>query len=517
MRVVDLFAGSGGFSLGFTRAGMEVVAAYDFEPDAIAVHAANLPKVLRKGIKPVRLGGAEKHREADLTDLLTAAPDIADLRPDVVVGGPPCQAFSASGKRLGDDDPRARLTEAYAVAVAVSRPRYFVMENVPQAAASAVYRRAMRILKKAGYGISPEIVDMSWYNVGQARKRLVVFGALGEADGWATAYLNGMKGDRRTTVRDVLGDSVGDVFFRMGHRAEDRVSFRSADEPGPTVTTTADRRQTGPDGYVVTKSDAAFLERTGAYFLYPGGSSSAGTSNLDEPSPTLTRRAADAPGPGYKPRPGDVVDVNTLPLLSLEQLAQLAGYPSDWIWHPNPNKPLSKAARMLMIANSVPAPFSEVCARVLLAHSKGEPPAVTLPVELPVGFARWLAGPGGIAKEHVRQRMSEARSAARLLNGREIMTSEDAVRHLHAAPGFQALGKSRRSNLVVALRHLYDYMDKDVRLAHAAAEDLAQRRDDEEPTAPFPVSFRLRKQEPDPIAWEEEDHEDGEERLEAAE
>ncbi|KQT51183.1 hypothetical protein ASG43_21500 [Aureimonas sp. Leaf454] len=513
MRIVDLFAGSGGFSLGFKRAGCDIVGAWDFEPDAIAVHAANMPCPPQGRIVPFPMRKPRKQRQADLTDLLSAAPTIADMRPDVIVGGPPCQAFSPSGKRLGDADPRAKLTEAFAVCVATARPRHFIMENVPQAQGSRVYRRAMAILRRAGYGISEDIVDMSWYGVGQARQRLIVFGALGEADGWATAYLEGAKATRRTTVRDVLGDSVGSVYFRMGHRSEDRVSFRSADEPGVTLTTTADRKQTGKGGYVVTKSDEQFFLRSDLYFVYPGGSSSCGTSSLDEPASTITRRAGDAPGPSYKPRKGDVLDVHSLPLLSFEQLAQLAGYPVDWNWDPNPAKPLTKASKMLMIANSVPAPFSELCARILLAHSRGEPPASTLPVAIPPGFARWLVEEGAIAQENVSQRMSDARAALRLLNGRKVKSAEDAEHRLHAAPGFEEMGRGRRSNLTTALRLVCRFMEK-LDLAEkakikakkaAVVADLMeaqQRHIDEEPTGVFPASFvRLRKKaEPDATA-----------------
>ncbi len=504
MRVVDLFAGSGGFSLGFKRAGFDLVGAFDLEPDAMAVHAANLPRVHRIGFRPPTPGGSAVHRTADLTDLLTAVPEISDLRPDVIIGGPPCQAFSPSGKRLGDEDPRARLTEAFAVAVAASAPRYFIMENVKEVASSAVFARAMRMLRRAGYGLSPELVDMSLHGVGQARKRMVVFGALHEADGWARAYLEGMRQPRPTTVRDVLGDEAGDVYFRMGHRSEDRVSFRSVDAPGVTVTTTADRRFTGAEGYVVTAADEAFLRSHGTYFMYPGGSSSSGTHSVDQPAATLTRRAGDGPGPNYVPRKGDTLDVQTLPLLTFEQLARLAGYPADWNWQPDPTRKLSKAARMLMIANSVPSPFSEVCGRVILAHDRNDPPGITLPVELPQGFAHWLAGPGGVPREHAGQRVSEARSAVRLLNGRACLRHEDAMRHLHAAPGFEDLSKSRRSNLNVALRLLYAYLDTLSPVDEAAHMEAMEREDAEAAPTVFPRSFvRVRHGEQAEAGWDE--------------
>lgn len=406
MRVVDLFSGAGGFSLGLTRAGCQIVATYENAPIPNAVHAANLPKVPRQRfLGPfVRPGGLGVHREADLTDLLAHAPDIADLRPDVVVGGPPCQPFSRSGARQGDDDPRALLTEAYAVVVCTARPRYFVMENVPEVLPSQVYRRATSILQRAGYGLTPIKIGMQWFGVGQARKRLLLFGALGEADGWATAYVEAERQTRPTTVRDILGDDLPDV-----------------------------------------------------YYMYPGGSSSAGTRRSDEPGATITRRAIDAPGASYMPRPGDHNDVWSLPRLTFEQLAALAGYPPEWNWHPGPKR-TPQEDRMIMIANSVPSPIGEMVGRILLQHRGGGAAAHQLPVVLPRGFRPWLRR--RTAHEHLKQRMSEVRAALELLNGRAVgWDAVAAEARLERMPGFRGLGRGRKSNLRAALRSYCAYLE----------------------------------------------------------
>lgn len=489
MKVIDLFAGAGGFSQGFKQAGLEVIAAFDNEPSAMALHARNLPNPKRSMLRGVGATAAarrrSRHRLSDLTDLLAVAPDVADLAPDVVIGGPPCQAFSASGKRGGDEDPRARLTEAYAIVVCSSRPRYFVMENVRGAQSSKVYARALRMFRRAGYGVSEQVLDLSFYGVGQKRERLIVLGCLGEADGWADAYLKGAKSERPTTVRDVLGGTVGDAYFRIGHRGEGdngRVSFRSVDEPAVATTTTADRRRSGPDGYQVRPADIRFLERENLFFMYPGGSTSAGTRSVDQPLPTITRRAWDAPGPTYKIRSGDVLDVHSLPCLSFEQLAALSGFPADWVWQPEGAKPLSKAARMLALANAVPPPAAERIARILMAHNKGEAPAAVLPAKLAPGFARWLVQHAQIQKQNLRHRLNEARTALHILNGRVITDVDEAERLLKRQAEFLALGKSRRSNLVTSLRLYHGYL-KSLRIGDM---DFRER---EEETTPFPASF----------------------------
>ena len=84
MKCVDLFAGSGGLSLGFEAAGYQVVAAYECWDAAIECYRANFNHPVLK---------------RDLSDALAAASEIAAFEPDVIMGGPPCQDFSHAGKR----------------------------------------------------------------------------------------------------------------------------------------------------------------------------------------------------------------------------------------------------------------------------------------------------------------------------------------------------------------------------------------------------------------------------------
>lgn len=458
MRVVDLFCGSGGFSLGMRRAGFELVAGFDYDTHAMAVHAANLP-AQRKAIRiPRKTPPRGHHNLADLFDVLAIAPDVAMLSPDVVVGGPPCTAFSNSGERKGDADPAAKLTEAFASVVAVARPKYFVMENVFNVRKTEVFRRSCSILKKAGYGLTEYECHMSWFGIGQDRERLFLFGALGEAEGWAKAYMDVYRQDRQTTVRDILGDSVGDLYFRIGHRDKEidkaRRSFWASDEPGVVITSSATRQKNSDDGYVVSPADVRFFEERGLYFIYPGGETSPGTRQLDNPSPTLTSKAGDRPGPGYKLRKGDIIDVRKLPMLSLDQLAALAGYPPDWNWNPGP-RPTPKGARVLMAANTVPPPISEMIGKTIKRHASSA--KVPFKVTMPAGFASWLAGPGGVAAANVGQRISEAKAALRMLASRQLPFIHHALHHLERHYEFRTSPPSRRSNLLKSLKLYYSY------------------------------------------------------------
>lgn len=91
--VVDLFAGCGGMSLGFEKAGVNVVAAYDNWDAAIDVYRANFQHPVFK---------------RDLSDV-SVSEEVAGFAPDIIIGGPPCQDFSQAGKR-SEDGGRAILS-----------------------------------------------------------------------------------------------------------------------------------------------------------------------------------------------------------------------------------------------------------------------------------------------------------------------------------------------------------------------------------------------------------------------
>lgn len=85
-----------------------------------------------------------------LTAVIEIAPEVAHDKPDIIFGGPPCQALSSAGKGGGDNDPRSGLTEAFAIIIAAARPRYFVMENVKGLRKSETYKRAVAVFRRVG-------------------------------------------------------------------------------------------------------------------------------------------------------------------------------------------------------------------------------------------------------------------------------------------------------------------------------------------------------------------------------
>jgi DNA (cytosine-5)-methyltransferase 1 len=183
-RVLDLFAGCGGLSLGFQAAGFELRAAVEFEPDAARSHGLNFH------------GGDTAHTKArDIT--VTHPDDLAielDLGPvaaavDIIVGGPPCQAFARVGRpklREIDEhpqafkhDPRARLYQEYLRYVDAFQPLAVLMENVPDVlnhGGQNIAEETCEVLEGKGYVCGYTLLNAAYYGVPQTRERMFLLG-----------------------------------------------------------------------------------------------------------------------------------------------------------------------------------------------------------------------------------------------------------------------------------------------------------------------------------------------------
>ncbi|MGN1199831.1 MAG: DNA cytosine methyltransferase, partial [Thermoguttaceae bacterium] len=189
MKAVDLFAGCGGLSLGFQKQGFDVVAAFDAWAPAVKCYAANFDHPIF---------------QTDLSDVDSSVKEIRKFRPDVIIGGPPCQDFSHAGKRT--EAGRAALTDAFALIVAAVKPKFFVMENVDRARRSRAYADARAIFKKAGYGLTEVTLDASLCGAPQKRKRFICFGKMKEEDGFALEEFAAGLSEKPMTLRDYFGD-----------------------------------------------------------------------------------------------------------------------------------------------------------------------------------------------------------------------------------------------------------------------------------------------------------------------
>lgn len=165
--VADVFAGAGGFSLGFGLVGFDLIAAVEKDEWAAAT--------LRHNHSGTRV------EVADIRDLDDDRLATVLGTPDVVVGGPPCQGFSVCNNRGGQAwDERNVLFLQWVRAVRVARPKVAVMENVPafwnkrMPDGDTAGTRLVEELGLLGYGVSWAILDAADFGVPQHRRRLFV-------------------------------------------------------------------------------------------------------------------------------------------------------------------------------------------------------------------------------------------------------------------------------------------------------------------------------------------------------
>lgn len=172
---IDLFSGCGGFSLGMERAGFACLAAVDFNPEAVAVFRKNfsqVPQVLEKDLT--------RFPPAELAKLLGS--DSAD----VIVGGPPCQGFSAvrqvdganSGLRMVEDE-RRHLYREFLRYVNFFQPKVFVMENVlgiRSASGGEYFAHVQKEARALGYRVHAQVEDCVELGLPQKRRRQLFIG-----------------------------------------------------------------------------------------------------------------------------------------------------------------------------------------------------------------------------------------------------------------------------------------------------------------------------------------------------
>jgi DNA (cytosine-5)-methyltransferase 1 len=186
MNVVDLFCGCGGLSTGFhNNKNFNIIVANDIWADAMETYRANFPQT-----KTI-LGSICD--EAIKQEIIT----LAQKKCDLIIGGPPCQAYSMAGAR-DPNDPRAKLFEDYLALVKALNPKYCIMENV-KGILSATYESGKPTLKlkkttvnlngkvkikvidkitaefqKLNYHVNYKVLNSADYGVPQKRERLIL-------------------------------------------------------------------------------------------------------------------------------------------------------------------------------------------------------------------------------------------------------------------------------------------------------------------------------------------------------
>lgn len=170
VKVFDVFSGASGFSCGFEMAGCTVVGAVEHDKWAADTFTFN-----HKNAKML-LGDIETFSDNTLKEQIE--------KPDIIIGGPPCQGFSVCVKNAGDPkDPRNSLFVEFIRMARIFSPKVMVMENVPNIvraktkSGTAVVDIIRQEFENMGYYVHYDVLTASDYGVPQMRKRFVLIAA----------------------------------------------------------------------------------------------------------------------------------------------------------------------------------------------------------------------------------------------------------------------------------------------------------------------------------------------------
>jgi len=191
MKAIDLFAGVGGLSLGFSQAGFEIVYANEYDKSIADAFAKNHPNTI-----------------VDSTDIRDINFEKVfrkfENKVDVVMGGPPCQGFSQKGKRIGINDERNFMFQQFVKVVEIVKPEFFILENVPNilSAEGGYFKdEIIKVFRKLGYDVKAKVLKAEKFGVPQTRRRAVFLGRKGKLN-FELPDGNGKK----TTVNEALSD-----------------------------------------------------------------------------------------------------------------------------------------------------------------------------------------------------------------------------------------------------------------------------------------------------------------------
>lgn len=366
-KVVDLFAGVGGLSYGFAHdPDFEIIAANEILEPMAEAYSKNHPsvKMYNKDIKDFSI--------EDLTrDLGVKQGDI-----DIVVGGPPCQAYSTVGRRL-IDDPRGKLFQEYYRILKELRPQLFVFENVKGLLSmqkGELIRTIISLFESIGYHMQKRVLNAADYGTPQTRERVILVGTLDKRPfiyPKPTHYNPelGIPVDKKLKPYITLGEALGDLpSMQTGEQR-----FQYASEPQNDYQRLMRANASSEiQEHEVPKNGAKLIALMKA--LPDGGSPkdipeelrpSSGFANCycrlwwNRPSTTITRNFGCVSSTRCvhprDPRP-----------LSTREAARLQGFPDDYIFCGK------REDKHLQIGNAVPTFLSGAIKDSVKSYLKGE-------------------------------------------------------------------------------------------------------------------------------------------------
>lgn len=336
-RMIDLFAGAGGMTLGFVRAGFKPVLAVEHEKPFADTYRANFgPHALSEPIEELVTSGR-----------------LDKVRADVVIGGPPCQGFSNLTQNR-PDDPRRALWRYFMDVVESSKCRVFLIENVPTLLTGTEGAAIMERADELGFWTTSGVLLASRFGVPQNRKRAFI-----------------------------LGSRIGMIDLPE-HNCKPQMSVRDAFKGIPAKPTVTNFSQPGflPTFALHIARTPTEMSRKRYRLIPPGGN----RFDLEKAAPELTpgcwkrKRSGGTDlfgrlewdGPArctvrtefYKPEKGRYLHPSEHRPITHWEAARLQTFPDDFLWCG------TKIQIAIQIGNAVPPVLAEALARHITAHLK---------------------------------------------------------------------------------------------------------------------------------------------------
>lgn len=359
IKVVSLFSGGGGLDLGFIWEDYKIIWAIDIDKNAVETYSKNI--------------GSHIIHE-DITTI-----DIKKIpKADIVIGGPPCQAFSLIGKR-DVNDIRANLVWKYLEVIKHVSPKAFVFENV-QGLLSSVNKEGNKVLdelieqfKNMGYTLNYQVMNAADYGVPQRRKRLIIVGLKGEKkyEFPEKIYVDDeTQNNKYISVREALDDLEeanfsGNVGYKDVKMSEYQKLMRSKSEKTTdhTIPTMSELDKfivanVKPGGNYMDIPDNVASERIKRLKKEGGRTTCYGRLNPQKPAYTINTYF-------NRPNVGCNIHYKYNRLITVREALRLQSFPDDYQLYSS-----SKSGKNTIVGNAVPPLLAMHIAKKLKLYIK---------------------------------------------------------------------------------------------------------------------------------------------------
>ena len=349
-KMIDLFAGVGGLSLGFEQMGFDVVLANEYDKSIAQAYIKNRnnPNMIIEDITKLPIHDTFKQFKGTV---------------DLCVGGPPCQGYSQKGQRKTINDPRNFLFKYFVEVVKEVSPRYFVMENVPNllTAENGYFQNELTAMfTELGYIINAQVLCAADYGVPQSRHRAVIIGKKAGSSPVAMP--------KSSEIKTTIWDAISDLNYLNSGEGNEISEYRCS--PESDYQKLLRKGSTSLYNHVATNHTKVALERM-AMIPPKGGkeylpaehitkSIYSGTwerMDAEDISVTITTRF-DTPASGKFMHPY----LNRA--ITVREAARIQSFPDTFIFYG------TKTSQMKQVGNAVPPLLAQAIAKAIILDMK---------------------------------------------------------------------------------------------------------------------------------------------------